>query len=399
MIIFLFIIIAIFSLIHGYVAHKFIPRMAVSTSIKILLWTLIFILALAPLVPSFLNYWNYENSAIDSFALFGFTSLGFFAIAFSFLLVIDLLVLCWTLIIKAKNVLPGIFNKQIPVIKTIDLQRRDFIFKAVHGSVVVLAAGLTGYGFFNARKGPDIIKVSVPIKNCPPGLEGLRIVQLSDIHVGPTIKRDYVQHVVDQVKNLNPDLLVITGDLVDGSVDYLSQDVDPLSDLSAPLGKYFCTGNHEYYAGVHHWLEKIEELGYRTLINEHIVLDVNGDKLCLAGVTDITAGYRNPEHATDPALALSGAPPDSLKVLLAHQPGSIFEASRLGVDLQLSGHTHGGQFFPFNLGVKLAHKYSVGLHNHEGTWIYVNRGTGYWGPPLRLGIPSEITVITLEREH
>lgn len=395
MIIFLFIIVAVFSLIHGYVAHKFIPRLSGSSFTQVILWSILFVMAMSPLVPPILRAWNVENSAIDKLALIAYTSLGFFTLAFTYIAVLDIVILVGTIYKKLKQLLLTRFKNNKPI-DTFNPDRRKFIFKSMQGGILLVSGLMTGYGFFNARRGPDIIRMTVPLKNCPEELSGLRILQISDIHVGPTIKKDYVEHIVQLSNGLKPDLAVITGDLVDGSVNYLSHDVEPLKGLYAPLGKFFCTGNHEYYAGVHHWLSKIDELGYRSLVNEHVeIATENGGKFILAGVNDISAHYRNPEHRTDPDLALKGAPENLLKILLAHQPGSIHDANRLGVDLQLSGHTHGGQFFPFSLGVGLAHPYSAGLHDHNGTKIYVNRGTGYWGPPLRIGMSSEITLLTI----
>ena len=224
----------------------------------------------------------------------------------------------------------------------------------------------------------------------------MTIAQISDLHVGPTIKEGYVEGVVEKVNRLNPDIIAVTGDLVDGSVEYLAKHVEPLKDLHGKIGKYFVTGNHEYYSGVDQWLDKTDQLGLTNLIDSHEVITKGNGTITLGGVTDFRSSSIKPEHKSDAVKAFTGAPIDKPKILLAHQPWSIFNAHKAGTDLQLSGHTHGGQFWPFVYAVRMANPYTPGLHDHDGTWIYVNRGTGYWGPPLRLGVESEITLVTLE---
>jgi hypothetical protein len=171
-----------------------------------------------------------------------------------------------------------------------------------------------------------------------------------------------------------------------------------MGSLAGVYGRYFVTGNHEYYSGVEPWLEEIRRLGFTVLINQHMVLRRGGGSVVLAGVTDPTGGDFLPTHATSVARALEGSPEADLRILLAHQPKSIFEASRLGIDLQLSGHTHGGQFVPWNFFAAMAQPYISGLHRHERTWIYVSKGAGYWGPPVRVGAASEISLLRLVHE-
>ncbi|MFH1851880.1 MAG: metallophosphoesterase [Candidatus Neomarinimicrobiota bacterium] len=390
--IFLLIVLSVLAFIHGYVGLRIIPTLGLSGPWIITLWILVAVLAILPLAAPFLRFQGLENRLTDSLSWIGYTSLGFFVLTLVVVVARDLGWTAWVGGARLFGWLSGATTDEAA-----DPGRRQFIITAMNLGLVSLTGGISAYGFFRARRKPVVIDVDVPLANLPPGVEGLRIVQISDLHVGPTIKRDFVQRVVDQVRELKPDLIALTGDLVDGSVSWLSDDVAPLSQLEAPYGKYFITGNHEYYSGVEHWLQETERIGFINLVNEHRVIAVNGAKLTLAGVTDYDAGRVLPAHATDPGKALRGAPADSLKILLAHQPSSIYAASKLGVDLQLSGHTHGGQFKPFHLAVKQAHPYVAGLHNHDGTQIYVNVGTGYWGPPLRIGIPNEITVLTLKR--
>ena len=261
--------------------------------------------------------------------------------------------------------------------------------------VVALALLATAAGLVNARRVARVVRVDVPLRNLAAGLAGLRIVQISDIHVGPTIKHDYLQKIVDRVNALQPDLVAITGDLVDGSVPELAKHVAPLAQLRSRHGSFFVTGNHEYYAGVHGWTAELRRLGIRVLHNEHVVLHHGGAALVLAGVTDFGGHHFDPAHRSDPQAALRGAPRDATKVLLAHQPRTAPAAAQAGFDLQLSGHTHGGQFFPWSWFVPLQQPYTAGLHQLDRLWVYVSRGTGYWGPPKRIGAPSEISELRL----
>lgn len=251
-------------------------------------------------------------------------------------------------------------------------------------------------GFLNARRTARVVRVEVPIQALPEALHGFTIAQISDIHVGPTIRQGYLQAIVDRVNALRADVVAITGDLVDGGVAELAEHVAPLAALTSRHGTYFVTGNHEYYSGAHAWIEELRRLDVAVLLNEHVVLEREGSALVLAGVTDHTAHHFDPAHRCDPAKALADAPQDAaVKVLLAHQPRSAPLALEAGFDLQLSGHTHGGQFWPWNLFVPLQQPYTAGLHRLRDLWIYVSRGTGYWGPPKRFGAPSEITVVRL----
>ena len=270
-------------------------------------------------------------------------------------------------------------------------------FRAASAAAVpVLAALFTVIGFFNARRRAKVREVDVPIAELPHSLQGFTIAQISDIHVGPTIKRRYVEAIVDAVNGLNADMIAVTGDLVDGSVRQLAAHTEPLARLSARHGAYFVTGNHEYYSGAAAWIEELQRLGLRVLLNEHVVLRHDGAALVVGGVTDYGAHHFDPSHRSDPAAAIAGAPADAaVKVLLAHQPRSAFAAAPAGFDLQLSGHTHGGQFVPWNLFVRLQQPFTAGLHRLGDLRVYISRGTGYWGPPKRLGAPSEITLLRL----
>ena len=265
-------------------------------------------------------------------------------------------------------------------------------------AVIILAALLTLLGFINARRVASVVDVEVPIDDLPDALHGFTIAQISDIHVGPTIKRGYLDAIVDAVNRLDADLVAVTGDLVDGSVQHLAQHTSPLARLAGRHGTYFVTGNHEYYSNAHEWIAEVRRLGLTVLMNQHVVLSHQGASLLVAGVTDYNAHHFDESHRSDPVAALAGAPAHvAVKVLLAHQPRSAAAAADAGFDLQLSGHTHGGQFYPWNLFVPLQQPYTAGLKRLRELWVYTSRGTGYWGPPKRLGAPSEITRLRLVR--
>ncbi len=255
----------------------------------------------------------------------------------------------------------------------------------------------TVIGIAYVLRGPQVVEVTVPLAHLPEALDGFRIVQISDLHVGAAIRKRYVQKVVDMANDLKPDLIALTGDFVDGDVDDLLEDIAPLSGLRASEGVFFVTGNHEYYSGVHQWLGIFEEHGARILLNTHTVITRENGAFVLAGVTDYKAADIVPAHATDPAKAMAGAPAGLVSILLAHQPFSYRKAAEAGFDVQLSGHAHGGQYFPFTFLVRFFQHYYKGLEKYENMWIYVNRGTGYWGPPFRTGRPCEITLMTLRR--
>lgn len=392
---FLVAVVATLALIHGYVGLRIIPTLVLTASWTKLLWIALGLLAYLPLALMIARYLGAENRFTDTLSWLAFTSLGFFFLTFLAVLVRDLGWVLWAGGAKLAGLVQHLQAAGGEPPDPFDPGRRQFIIQAMNLGILGLTGGLSAYGIVQARRKPIIEEVTVPIAGLPAGLEGFRIAQISDLHIGPTIKAAFVQTVVEQVQALKADMIALTGDLVDGSVDHLSGDVAPLAALEAPYGKFFITGNHEYYAGVEHWVDEVARLGFTNLLNEHQVLNVGGAQLTVAGVTDLHAHQVHPPHRTDPDKALAGAPADSIKLLLAHQPGSIFDARRLGVHLQLSGHTHGGQMRPFDYVVAKAHPYLRGLHDHDGTWIYVNRGTGYWGPPLRLGVPSEITLLRL----
>ena len=277
--------------------------------------------------------------------------------------------------------------------RPVDEDRRRFLARAIGGAVGASALGLGGGGLFFALRELAVKNVTVRLAKLPASMHGFTIVQLTDIHVGPTIGKSFIDDMVDKTNALAPDLIAITGDLVDGSVAALSPFVEALGRLKAKHGVFFVTGNHEYYSGADAWIAHLGKLGIKVLRNERVAID----GIDLAGVDDAHGRRYSIAHGMDVAKALEGRDATRALVLLAHQPKAIADAARGGVDLQLSGHTHGGQFFPWNLMVKLDQPYVTGLHLHEATQIYVSEGTGYWGPPMRVGTRAEITRIELHR--
>jgi predicted MPP superfamily phosphohydrolase len=263
-------------------------------------------------------------------------------------------------------------------------------------AVVIVALLVTLTGLFQARRTPTVTRVDVPIANLPAALDGFTIAQVSDIHIGPTIKSDYLRSVVAEVNALDADMVAITGDMVDGPVERLIGEVAPIAGLTSRHGSFFVTGNHEYYHGASAWMAALAPLNMRVLANEHVVLDHAGATVVVGGITDFSAAQFEPTQASDPHAAIAGAPGHAgVRILLAHQPRSAEEAAKAGFDLQLSGHTHGGQFLPWGLFVPMQQPFVQGLDRLRNLWVYTNRGTGYWGPPNRFGVPSEITLLRL----
>ncbi len=342
---------------------------------------LVYLLVLA----GFLTRRSMNSLAGDVIAWGGFLALGLFSWLFVLTLLRDALLL---LTVVATAIHSGIADDS-----TFGLVRT-----ASAAAVPVLSLAAVLLGLLNARRPTRVVDVEVRLAALPLALQGLTIAQVSDLHVGPTIKRRYVDAVVDVVNGLSPDIIALTGDLVDGGVARLAEDIRPLARLKARHGVYAVTGNHEYYSGAAQWVAEFRRLGLDVLMNQHRTLTHQGVKLVVAGVTDFSAGNFDASQASDPALALSGAPTGTaLKILLAHQPRSAPAAAAAGFDLQLSGHTHGGQFWPWKYLVPLQQPFVDGLHRQGRMAVYVSRGTGYWGPPMRLGARSEITRIRLAR--
>jgi predicted MPP superfamily phosphohydrolase len=267
--------------------------------------------------------------------------------------------------------------------------RRLFVSRVVGGAAAAAAVGTVGYGAYGVLRGPSVKRVTVPLAKLPRSAHGFRIAVVSDIHLGPLLGRDFCQRVVDTINATQPDLIAVVGDLVDGSVKNLGPAAAPLARLSARHGSYFVTGNHEYFSGAEQWVREVRELGLHPLENARTELT----GFDLAGVNDVQGESEG--QGPDFAKALGDRDPARACVLLAHQPVQIHEAVRHGVDLQLSGHTHGGQLWPGNYVAELANPTVAGLERYGDTQLYVSRGAGAWGPPVRVGAPSDITVVEL----
>lgn len=391
---FIIVVLIVLAILYGYVGARLIAPFALIGSGHYLFWGIITFLAVAPIGGMILRARGAENQIVDILLWIGFGGLGVFSLAFVAFLIRDFGWFTGFLSLKAFKSLSIIDSQSMQM----DPERRQFLLMSMNMGILGVTSLLGGVGFFQARRKAEIVDVDIKLSNMSPQLEGLKVVQVSDLHVGPTIKADYAQMVVDQVNSLNPDLIFFTGDMVDGSVDHLSDDVEPLRKLNARYGKYFVTGNHEYYSGVDQWVHKVGELGMINLHNEHRMLNIDGASLAIAGVTDLMAHNVAKSHKTDPHKAMEGVPPAVPTLMLAHQPGTAELTKDLSIDLMVTGHTHGGQYIPFNLAVSRVHQYSAGLYRQGNMQVYVNRGTGYWGPPLRLGVPSEITQFTLRKD-
>jgi uncharacterized protein len=391
-VIFLSVVPLVWVALHLYMGRRLLgpSGAAASTSVRVrrIGWSAIALAAIVPPVTMLLGRAGWlpgEGWTLTSLLLMGLSSiLLVFVIASDLVRIVSRVVARLRTRPEHADLLPA------------DPSRRAVLGGMVNIGMVGTAGSITGVGFVQALSLPDVVEVDVPIEGLPAGAEGFRIVQLTDIHIGPTIHGEYLEQVVALANELGPDLVAVTGDLVDGYVDDLRDHVAPLGRLRARHGAYFVTGNHEYYWDGPAWCAEVERLGLTVLANTHRVVEHEGARLLVAGVTDYQASASAGEPS-DPAGARAGAPDCDVDILLAHQPRSIFAAAKAGFDLQISGHTHGGQYFPMNLLVHLVQPYVAGLHLHEKTQIYVSRGTGYWGPPVRVGAPHEITLLRLVR--
>ncbi|MET8910299.1 metallophosphoesterase [Micromonospora sp. NPDC004551] len=276
-----------------------------------------------------------------------------------------------------------------------DASRRLLLARGAAIFAGLTAAGVTGYGVRTAMGPPRLDRVQIPLAKLPRAMDGLRIATVSDIHLGPLRGRSHTERIVAMINRLDADLVAVVGDLVDGSVAELGPAAEPLRDLRSRYGSFFVTGNHEYYSGVEEWVREVDRLGLRVLQNERQEIRARGGVLDLAGVNDVTAAGTGLAAPADYAAALGDRDPGRPVVLLAHQPVAAHEAAKFGVDLQLSGHTHGGQMVPFNLLVKLQQPVVSGLGEVDGTKVYVTNGAGFWGPPVRVGAPPQVTLVEL----
>ncbi|WP_416901862.1 metallophosphoesterase [Micromonospora echinospora] len=277
-----------------------------------------------------------------------------------------------------------------------DPSRRLLLARGAAIFAGLTATGVTGYGIRTALGPPQLDRVQIPLAKLPRSMDGLRIATVSDIHLGPLRGRAHTERIVAAINRLDADLVAVVGDLVDGSVAELGEAAAPLRDLRSRFGSFFVTGNHEYYSGVEEWVQEVDRLGLRVLQNERLEIAARGGVLDLAGVNDPSGeGGTGLAAGPDYAAALGDRDTSRPVVLLAHQPVAALEASKFDVDLQLSGHTHGGQIVPFNLAVRLEQPVVSGLGEVDGTKVYVTNGAGFWGPPVRVGAEPQITLVEL----
>ena len=316
----------------------------------------------------------------------GYVWLGLMLLLFAALVATDLLRLVFAL------------GKAGSIIPQIDPATRLQLVRLVAATVFAVSAVLGTYSILQGLRAPVVRELRIAVPGLPPAAAGTTIVLLTDLHIGATKSRGFAEDIVLRTNALAPDVIVITGDLVEGRFGSVREDTLPLAGLRARLGVFMVTGNHEYYSGLGEWLPELQRLGIRVLRNEHVVIDPEkGGGWELAGIEDWNGGSIEPGGGPDLGRALAGRDPSRPVILLSHQPRAIYQAARAGVGLVLSGHTHGGQIWPFAPLVRLQQPFLEGLHRVAGTQIYVSPGTGYWGPPMRLGTRAEITKITLTR--
>jgi uncharacterized protein len=273
--------------------------------------------------------------------------------------------------------------------------------RVVAGAVLAVVAALLAWGYAEAMRVPRIRRVDVGIARLGSGLDGLRVAVITDTHYGPIDRSGWSAAVVDRVNKLDADVVCHVGDIADGTVDVREAQARPLGAVQARLARVYVTGNHEYFSEAQGWLDYIDGIGWDALHNRHIVVERDGDRLVIAGVDDETARASGVDgHGANLEAALADTDPTLPVMLLAHQPKQVVQAVAAGVDLQISGHTHGGQIWPFNFLVRLDQPVVQGLSRHgDRTQLYTSRGTGFWGPPFRVFAPSEITLLTLRRVH
>jgi predicted MPP superfamily phosphohydrolase len=271
--------------------------------------------------------------------------------------------------------------------------------RVVAAAVVAITAALLAWGHVEAMRVPRLRRVDVTIDGLAAGLDGMRVTVVTDTHYGPINRATWSARVVERVNAIGADIVCHVGDIADGTVDVREEQARPLASVQASSARVYVTGNHEYFSEAQGWLDYMADIGWTALHNRHIVVERGGDRLVIAGVDDATArGSGVPGHGADLAAALAGADRSLPVLLLAHQPKQVAQAVKAGVALQVSGHTHGGQIWPFNFLVRLEQPVVHGLSRHgEVTQLYTSRGTGFWGPPFRVFAPSEITVLTLRR--
>ncbi len=394
--IFIFIMLALLSIGILYSGLRLLPRTSLSRLQKFFVWCVL----CTPLSNAPLRMYVRSHSLetpipgwMDTALFFSYLSMGVLSVLVTVLASYDIYLLGKWIVKKFRK--PPQENTHsiqdtTPPTTTPNKSRRAFMQNALSGGLASVAGGLVLFGSNEALALPQTKHVRVPVRNLPSAFQGFKIVQLTDLHINKPYSKHRLEKIVDIVHALKPDSIVITGDVSDSHVKHVKTEIAPLGTLSAKDGVYFVTGNHEYFTNVHQWLDLMAEFGITNLDNEHRVIERAGHRLLMCGVPDISRG-----PLSDPIKAQQGSQEGDIKILLAHQPQNIYDAVKVNYDLQISGHTHGGQFFPWTYVTDLVQPYIHGLYQVENTQLYVSRGTGYWGPPIRIGAPAEITLLEL----
>ncbi len=378
----------------AYVHYRYVRLLAKNPVKRTLLGCFLF----SPVAAVFLSFAmklkGQSGLLPDLVAWHAYLGLGFLSFLFFLLLLKDAVLVSAGMASKLANQNKG-HGEGCSKARIPSPLRRFFTEKRLAHSLAGAAVLLSLAGIYNAHKTPDVVEIKLPVKNLPRDLEGFSIVQITDIHLGPTLKRPFLEKIVRRVNSLSPDVVVLTGDLVDGFVDELGDDIKPLKNLRSSHGNYFVTGNHEYYFRALDWIGAVSRLDFKVLSNSHDLVRRGEGRILFAGVPDLKAETFFPSHRPDPLKAVKDAPAAHVKILLAHQPKAVEQAAEAGFHVQISGHTHGGQLFPWNYIIALNQNYLAGVYVHEGVRLYVSRGAGYWGPPMRFFAPSEITRFVL----
>ncbi len=382
--VFFSVVLLVMGSVHGYLYARLVVATALPSPWKGILGSLL-LAAVLTLPFSFIISRTLDKSLARFFVVPAYVWLGFVFLTFALVVGLDLVRLAVSMgaRVLGKGSLFG------------DADQALRWWRIAAGGAVTLTAAATLFAMAWGLTRLVVREVEVTLPNLPPSLDGFRILQLSDLHLDLVHGGPWLDGVVDRSLALEPDLIAITGDLAEGSVAQFRDDVEPLRRLSAPHGVYFVTGNHEYFHDLARWLRLLDEMGVRVLHNQRVSIEKSGAAFDLAGVDDHDGGRLAEGHGPDLDRALEGRVPDRALVLLAHQPRIIEQSADRGVGLVLSGHTHGGQIWPFSYLVYLQQPFVRGLHRVNGTHLYVSAGTGFWGPPMRLGTTAEITVVTL----
>jgi len=387
MLLFLGVVSLILALMVAYAGRRLISPARLPRRCSLCLWAVLVVMAFAvpvTLVLSGLGLGPWFDVSLGASHL----ALGLFVLLTSLTLMRDEL---WIVLLAASFALRR--AGRAGILPTEREQRRHIIHRT-NLVIVPLAIVLLAIGMAQALLPPRVVNVQIPIVGLHPDLIGFRILQLSDIHLSPWVGGDHIRWLVTTANSLGPDIVAITGDLVDGSVEQRGRDAAILTSLDAPV--FFVTGNHESFSGAERWVEFLDQIGIRVLDGKSELVRKGAATLLLAGVADPAVAMSGELDQSDPSeIDLTGHPAADLRVLLAHQPGAAYRAASAGFDLQLSGHTHGGQFFPLTFLIDFIQPFATGLHHYHGMWIYTSRGARFWGPPVRLFNPPEIALIEL----